>query len=108
VEIWKTPANIFRTWGDDAYLVAASKGGTDEPPAWFVNLEHNPQAEVQVKDQRFQVRARVATEIEKPQMRACMVEVWPDWPSSRRRPPGLYRWWCCSASEQTPPGHVAE
>src|SRR3954467_15372603 len=44
----------------DSYLVVASKGGSDEPPAWYVNLEANPEAEIQVKAERMKVRARDA------------------------------------------------
>ncbi len=55
-------ALIFRPWGDNTYLVVASKGGTDAPPAWFMNLEAEPNAEVQIKGDRFPVRARVATD----------------------------------------------
>ncbi|MEP9416142.1 nitroreductase family deazaflavin-dependent oxidoreductase [Gordonia sp. VNQ95] len=72
-------ALIFRPWGDDAYLVVASKGGTDAPPAWFRNLEANPNAEVQIKADRFPVHARVATDEEKPAMWTSMTEVWPDY-----------------------------
>src|SRR5689334_13903790 len=64
----RTHALIFRTWGDDAYLVVASKGGAEQPPAWFLNLEADPTAQIQIKDQRFDVRARVATDEEKPDM----------------------------------------
>ena len=31
----------------DAYLVVASKGGSDDPPAWYVNLQANPTVTVQ-------------------------------------------------------------
>ena len=80
-------ALIFREWGDDAYLVVASKGGTDAPPEWFLNLEADPAAEVQVKDERFAVRARVATDAEKPEMWAKMTEVWPDYDSYQEKTP---------------------
>ncbi|MDV7134559.1 MULTISPECIES: nitroreductase family deazaflavin-dependent oxidoreductase [Actinomycetes] len=72
-------ALIFRTWEDNAYLVVASKGGADAPPAWFLNLQDNPEAEIQVKDERIAVRARVANDEEKPAMWSRMVEVWPDY-----------------------------
>ncbi|MFW0782901.1 nitroreductase family deazaflavin-dependent oxidoreductase [Gordonia sp. CPCC 206044] len=72
-------ALIFRTWGENAYLVVASKGGTDAPPAWYVNLQANPEAEIQVKGERFPVRARVASDDEKSAMWARMTEVWPDY-----------------------------
>ena len=59
------------------YLVVASKGGADEPPAWFVNLEADPETEVQVKADRLKTRARVATPEEKPQMWKTMTSAWP-------------------------------
>jgi len=69
---------IYREYGDD-YLIVASKGGAPEPPEWFLNLEANPETTVQIKDEVFKVRARVATADEKPAMWAHMVEVWPDY-----------------------------
>src|SRR6187549_1108521 len=50
------------------YLVVASKGGAEQPPAWFLNLGADPDVEVQVMDRRFRARARVATAAEKPEM----------------------------------------
>jgi deazaflavin-dependent oxidoreductase (nitroreductase family) len=75
---------IFQPHGDD-FLVVASKGGTDQPPAWFLNLEAEPEAEIQVKGDRFPVRARVATAEEKPEMWAKMTAVWPDYDDYQAR-----------------------
>ena len=77
-------ALIYREHGG-AYLVVASKGGADAPPAWFVNLQADPDVEVQIKGERFRARARVATPAEKPQMWAEMVEVWPDYDEYRKK-----------------------
>ncbi len=62
---------------DGAYLVVASKGGADEPPAWFLNLEAKPEVTIQVKAERFPVRARVADAQEKPDMWKKMTAAWP-------------------------------
>jgi deazaflavin-dependent oxidoreductase (nitroreductase family) len=59
------------------YLVVASKGGWPHPPAWFLNLEANPEVEVQVKGDKFKARARTATPEEKPEMWKKMVATWP-------------------------------
>jgi deazaflavin-dependent oxidoreductase (nitroreductase family) len=77
-------ALIFREHGD-AYLVVASKGGADTPPAWFVNLAADPNVEVQIKGERFRASARVATPAEKPEVWAKMVEVWPDYDAYQQR-----------------------
>ena len=75
---------IFQPHGDD-FLVVASRGGTDQPPGWFLNLEDEPDVEIQVKGDRFPVRARVATAAEKPEMWAKMVAVWPDYDGYQER-----------------------
>jgi deazaflavin-dependent oxidoreductase (nitroreductase family) len=74
---------IYGRSGDD-YLVVASKGGSDEPPAWYRNLEENPSAEVQVKGDRFRARARTATPEEKPDMWETMTSQWPDYDDYQR------------------------
>jgi deazaflavin-dependent oxidoreductase (nitroreductase family) len=71
-------ALIFRQHGD-AYLVVASKGGADEPPDWYRNLQDNPEVKVQIKGEKFSARARTATPEEKPQLWQEMLEAWPDY-----------------------------
>jgi deazaflavin-dependent oxidoreductase (nitroreductase family) len=72
----RTNALIYRDW-DDKQLVIASKGGSDKPPAWFVNLSKQPSVLVQIKGDRFPARARTATPEEKPAMWKHMLQVWP-------------------------------
>lgn len=67
---------IYRKHGDD-YVVVASKGGADEHPAWYRNLQDHPEVEVQVKAYRFPARARTATAEEKPVLWKIMTETWP-------------------------------
>src|SRR5690348_16501632 len=80
----RSHALIFREH-DGAYLVVASKGGSDAPPAWFVNLQADPDVEVQIKGERFRATARVATPAEKPEMWAKMAEVWPDYDEYQKK-----------------------
>src|SRR5262245_11851077 len=54
---------IFGRSGSD-YVVVASKGGAPAHPAWYLNLEANPDVEVQVRADRFKARARTATSAE--------------------------------------------
>ncbi|GAA4993666.1 nitroreductase family deazaflavin-dependent oxidoreductase [Kineococcus glutinatus] len=74
----RSHALIFREHRG-AHLVVASNGGSDTPPAWFLNLLADPDVEVQVRGDRFRARPRVATPEEKPAMWASMVEAWPDY-----------------------------
>lgn len=68
---------IYAPWEDDVYLIVASNGGQDKPPAWYVNLREDPSVEVQVKADRFKARARNATAEEKAKMWPTMTTEWP-------------------------------
>jgi deazaflavin-dependent oxidoreductase (nitroreductase family) len=76
----RTTPLIYGRSGDD-YLVVASKGGSASPPAWYRNLEENPEVEIQVKDQTMRARARTATPEEKPELWKIMTREWPDYDS---------------------------
>ncbi len=67
---------IFGRDGDDVVLVA-SKGGAPEDPGWYRNLRANPEAEIQVMGDRWQVRARVAEGEERERLWRHMAEIWP-------------------------------
>jgi F420H(2)-dependent quinone reductase len=54
----RTNALVYARDGDD-YLVVASNGGADRPPAWQYNVQAKPDVEVQVGRKREQSRARV-------------------------------------------------
>jgi deazaflavin-dependent oxidoreductase (nitroreductase family) len=69
-------ALIFGKDGDD-YLLVASKGGAPEHPGWYLNLEANPEAVVQVKDDVIPVTARTASPEEKARLWPIMLEQWP-------------------------------
>ena len=69
-------ALIYQKFGDD-YLVVASKGGADAAPTWFLNLEADPEVQVQVLGDKFKARARTATAAEKPAMWEVMAQAWP-------------------------------
>ena len=74
----RTTPLIYGTSGD-AFVIVASKGGSDDPPAWYVNLQAQPEVEVQVLDDRFTARARTATPDEKCELWEQMVAEWPDY-----------------------------
>lgn len=74
----RTTPLIYGKHGDDP-IVVASKGGSDEPPGWYSNLQANPQAEFQILGDRFKVRARDATPEEKPELWKQMTAQWPDY-----------------------------
>jgi deazaflavin-dependent oxidoreductase (nitroreductase family) len=67
---------IYGTAGNE-YVVVASKGGADEDPAWFRNLQAEPSVGVQVGPRRFTARARVASPAERPPLWAQMAKIFP-------------------------------
>lgn len=74
----RTTPLIYQPEGD-AYVVVASKGGADDHPAWYKNLQANPEVKVQVKGDKFTARARTATPEEKPSLWRKMTSVWPQY-----------------------------
>jgi deazaflavin-dependent oxidoreductase (nitroreductase family) len=75
---------IYRTDGD-AYVIVASKGGSDVPPAWYLNLVANPDVEIQVEDRRLRARARDAEGEERERLWKLMAEVWPQYDDYQRK-----------------------
>ena len=67
---------IYGTSGDDFVLVA-SKGGADEHPDWFKNLQADPNVGVQVSTRRFTGRARLASPAEREALWPQMVRIFP-------------------------------
>jgi deazaflavin-dependent oxidoreductase (nitroreductase family) len=80
----RTAPLIYGRSGDD-YLLVASDGGADEPPSWFVNLQHQPEVDVQVLGDRFRARARTATAEERPAMWREMTSHWPAYDSYQEK-----------------------
>jgi F420H(2)-dependent quinone reductase len=49
--------NYFEEGG--RYIVVASRGGSPNPPAWFLNLQANPAGEIQIARRRIPCTATV-------------------------------------------------
>lgn len=50
---------------DGAYVIVASNGGAEKPPAWWLNLRASETATVQVRDARFDVAWALAPKDER-------------------------------------------
>jgi len=79
------PTPLIYGTHDGDYLVVASKGGSDEPPAWYRNLSDDPEVEVQVEGDRFRAHARTAGAEEKPALWRRMAEIWPAYDEYQQR-----------------------
>ncbi|NKY59076.1 nitroreductase family deazaflavin-dependent oxidoreductase [Nocardia flavorosea] len=74
----RTSALIYGRDGAD-YLVVASAGGAPKHPAWYLNLQANPAAVIQVKADRLRVTARTADAAERPRLWELATAYWPNY-----------------------------
>jgi deazaflavin-dependent oxidoreductase (nitroreductase family) len=65
----------------DRYVIVASKGGADEHPGWYLNLEKEPSVEIQVKDEVMPARAHTAEGEERERLWNLAAQQWPDYNS---------------------------
>ena len=72
----RTTPLIHRVDGD-RWVIVASKGGAPEDPAWFVNMQADPDATIQVLAEEIPVRMSVAGGEERTRLWGLMTEVWP-------------------------------
>ena len=74
----RTTPLIFARDEDD-YLVVASLGGAPQHPKWYLNLEADSRAEIQVKAEHISVVARTATSEERPRLWQIVRDQWPNY-----------------------------
>jgi deazaflavin-dependent oxidoreductase (nitroreductase family) len=72
----RTTPLIHRADGEH-WVVVASKGGAPANPGWYENMLADPEATIQVKDERIPVRASAAEGGERARLWGLMCEVWP-------------------------------
>ena len=74
----RTSPLLYVMDGDD-FVIIASKGGAPTHPAWYLNLNDNPDATVEVGDREVLVRAEEAHSEEKVRLWQKMVEMYPSY-----------------------------
>jgi deazaflavin-dependent oxidoreductase (nitroreductase family) len=75
----RTHPLIYGADGSGALAVVASKGGSPEHPAWYLNLLEDPNVEIELLDEQFKATARTATDEERAVWWPIMVAEWPDY-----------------------------
>lgn len=73
----RTNAIIFTQVGDK-YVIMASMGGSPKHPAWYLNIQENPEIDVQIKGDKFRARARTAQSPEREELWAEAIKDWPN------------------------------
>jgi deazaflavin-dependent oxidoreductase (nitroreductase family) len=76
---------LIYTRDGDRYVIVASKGGSPEHPGWYENLVRDPNVEVQVLNEVFAARARIAEGEERDRLWRLANEVWPHYDEYGRR-----------------------
>jgi deazaflavin-dependent oxidoreductase (nitroreductase family) len=70
---------------DGDYVIVASKGGAPVHPGWYLNLQANPEVQVQVKADRFTAKARTAEGDERTELWSTMTAIWPDYDEYQKK-----------------------
>jgi deazaflavin-dependent oxidoreductase (nitroreductase family) len=71
----RTTPLVYLEDGDNMVLVA-SNGGNPRHPVWWLNLERNPEAEVQVRNKKSRVTAETAEGEERERLWGLVVEMY--------------------------------
>jgi deazaflavin-dependent oxidoreductase (nitroreductase family) len=69
----------------DRFVIIASRGGNDAHPAWFLNVEAEPEVEIQVLAEHHALRARIAVGDERSTFWKMMVGVFADFEDYQKK-----------------------
>ena len=74
-------------YGEDGgrYFVVASKGGAPRHPVWYLNLQANPEVEVQVGTRKLKARARTAAGEERARLWQKALQFWPPYADYQKK-----------------------
>jgi F420H(2)-dependent quinone reductase len=78
-----TPLLYLQDGGN--YAIVASNGGAPKSPAWWLNLETNPEAAVEVGSKKLRVRAEEVEGEEKRHLWRRLVAMYPSYEDYQRR-----------------------
>lgn len=80
----RTHALIYGVDGE-SYVLVASRGGAPTHPKWYLNLDADPDVEIQVLGDVLPARARTATGAERERLWRTMTAIWPPYDSYQAR-----------------------
>ena|SRR5947209_15153060 len=69
----------------DRWVVIASKGGAPDHPAWYKNLEAEPEATIEVEDEKIPVVATTAEGDERTRLWSLLTKSWPAYDDYQRK-----------------------
>lgn len=80
----RTAPLLYLKEGDD-YVIVASKGGMSHHPQWYLNIEANPEVEIEIGREKLNARARRASDAEKTALWPKLVAMYPDYDDYQAR-----------------------
>ena len=81
----RTNPLLYTSAGDNAYMVIASKGGADQHPFWYLNLQANPLAQVTIGRETKRVRARDAEGDERERLWRALADLYSGYDNYARK-----------------------
>ena len=66
-------------------VIVASNGGRDDDPSWWRNLKCDPQAEVEIRGEKWKVKAGRASDLEKTKLWPLLVKIYPSYEDYQRK-----------------------
>lgn len=79
------PLPLIYGEADGAFVIIASKGGSPEHPAWYRNLQAQPDVEIRCGPHVHRVRARTAQGAERDRLWDAMVEIYAPYAEYQQR-----------------------
>jgi deazaflavin-dependent oxidoreductase (nitroreductase family) len=80
---WTTPLGYFEDNG--TYVITASNAGGERNPAWFYNLQSNPQVTIQIKDKQLTAIAEPANPDKRNELWARLLAIAPGYENYVKR-----------------------
>jgi deazaflavin-dependent oxidoreductase (nitroreductase family) len=76
---------LFYGRAGDGYIIVASKGGAPQHPQWYLNIQANPEVEVQVGTKKMKARARTVSGTERARLWETALEFWPPYADYQKK-----------------------
>lgn len=75
---------LFFLQDGNNWVIVGSNGGNDQPPAWWLNLQANPTAKIQIQDKHFEVISKEARGEDKDRLWLELVKLFPTYAEYRQ------------------------
>ena len=81
---WQSSPLLYQPCGV-GFIIVGSRGGSDKHPAWFLNMQADPNCRVQVGRFAYSATARVLEGEERQRYWEMMASFWPDYAAYQQR-----------------------